>query len=698
MKKIGILYGQESTFPFALIDKINAMNVPGIKAEAVQLDKVQQGATSDYAVIIDRISQDVPFYRAFLKTAAITGTAVINNPFWWSADEKFFNNSIAISVGVPVPKTYLLPSNQMPTDTNANSFRNLKYPMDWNGIVEDIGFPAYMKPHSGGGWKSVYRVESLDDLFAKHNETEQLVMMLQEEIVFEEYFRCYCIGGKYVRIMQYEPRNPQHLRYSVNTPPSSPQLLDTIRDYVLRLNQALGYDFNTVEFAVRNGVPYAIDFCNPAPDADKASVGQENFDWVVETSARYAIERALAHKPGQDNLTWGNFVRTGASGEAATKNTPVKSNATPTAPAKRGRKAAPKATASTDATAPKRRGRPAKAKVEGEVKEAKRRGRPAKAKVEGEVKEAKRRGRPAKAKVEGEVKEAKRRGRPAKAKVEGEVKTAQRRGRPAKAKVEGEVKTAQRRGRPAKAKVEGEVKEAKRRGRPAKAKVEGEVKTAERRGRPAKAKVEGEVKTAQRAGRPAKAKVEGEVKTIKARGPKPKAEVAGEVKTAQRRGRPAKAKVEGEVKTAQRRGRPAKAKVEGEVKTIKARGPKPKAEAAGEVTEVKRRGRPAGITAATDATAAMAARPDRPAKTVAKKTPKKKVKAAPKAKIVAEKKPRKAKAALTSGTPEKVKKGRKAKTVKVAKPKREKIEKPFGPLMGIDAVLAAEKMIKDNNK
>ena len=588
MKKIGILYGQESTFPFALIDKINAMNVPGIKAEAVQLDKVQQGATSDYAVIIDRISQDVPFYRAFLKTAAITGTAVINNPFWWSADEKFFNNSIAISVGVPVPKTYLLPSNQMPTDTNANSFRNLKYPMDWNGIVEDIGFPAYMKPHSGGGWKSVYRVESLDDLFAKHNETEQLVMMLQEEIVFEEYFRCYCIGGKYVRIMQYEPRNPQHLRYSVNTPPSSPQLLDTIRDYVLRLNQALGYDFNTVEFAVRNGVPYAIDFCNPAPDADKASVGQENFDWVVETSARYAIERALAHKPGQDNLTWGNFVRTGASGEAATKNTPVKSNATPTAPAKRGRKAAPKATASTDATAPKRRGRPAKAKVEGEVKEA------------------------------------------------------------------------------------------KRRGRPAKAKVEGEVKTAQRRGRPAKAKVEGEVKTAQRAGRPAKAKVEGEVKTIKARGPKPKAEVAGEVKTAQRR------------------GRPAKAKVEGEVKTIEARGPK--AEAAGEVTEVKRRGRPAGITAATDATAAMAARPDRPAKTVAKKTPKKKVKAAPKAKIVAEKKPRKAKAALTSGTPEKVKKGRKAKTVKVAKPKREKIEKPFGPLMGIDAVLAAEKMIKDNNK
>jgi len=673
MKKIGILYGQENTFPFALIDKINSMNVPGIKAEAVQLDKVQQGMASGYAVIIDRISQDVPFYRAFLKTAAISGTAVINNPFWWSADEKFFNNSIAISVGVPVPKTYLLPSNQMPTDTNANSFRNLKYPMDWNGIVEDIGFPAYMKPHSGGGWKSVYRVESLDDLFAKHNETEQLVMMLQEEIVFEEYFRCYCIGGKYVRIMQYEPRNPHHLRYAVDTPPSSQKLLDTIHDYVLRLNDALGYDFNTVEFAVRDGIPYAIDFCNPAPDADVASVGQENFDWVVETSARYAIERALAHKPGQDNLTWGDFVRKGASGQA-TKTT--KAGITTAAPAKRGRKAAPKATTSADSTTPKRRGRPAKAKVEGEVTETKRRGRPAKAKVEGEVKEAKRRGRPAKAKVEGAVKEVKRRGRPAKAKVEGEVKEAKRRGRPAKAKVEGAVKEVKRRGRPAKAKVEGEVKEAKRRGRPAKAKVEGAVKEVKRRGRPAKVKVEGAVKEVKRRGRPAKAKVEGAVKEVK------------------RRGRPAKAKVEGDVAVAKRRGRPAKAKVEGETKVTKGRGRPAKAKVEGEVKETKRRGRPARLTTATDATAAVAARPAKVAKS-AKKVTKKKTKVA-KVKVVAEKKPRKAKAALTAGSPEKPKRGRKPKGEKVVKPKRERMEKPFGNLMGIDAVLAAEKITKED--
>ena len=273
---------------------------------------VEQGVSDEYAVIIDRISQDVPFYRAYLKNAAITGTAVINNPFWWSADEKFFNNALAVKIGVPVPKTVILPSHERPTDTSDSSFSNLKFPLSWEKIFEHIGFPAYMKPHSGGGWKSVYKLNNMDDFFKSYSETGQLVMMLQEEIIFEDYFRCYCLGGKYVRIMQYEPRNPHHLRYQSKNGPASAKLLKQVNDYVLHLCHALGYDFNTVEMAVRNGVPYAIDFCNPAPDADLKSVGQENFDWVVEYAAKMAIERAQAQEFGKDNLTWGTFIKNAA--------------------------------------------------------------------------------------------------------------------------------------------------------------------------------------------------------------------------------------------------------------------------------------------------------------------------------------------------------------------------------------------------
>ena len=314
MKKIGILFGQENTFPKAFVDEVNSRGEKDIVAEFVKINKLSQASESGYAVIIDRISQDVPFFKAYLKNAALMGTAVINNPFWWSADEKFFNNCLAVRLGVPVPKTYLIPSNERPDDTNENSFRNLVMPLDWEMMFKEIGFPAYMKPHSGGGWKSVYKVNDASDFFAKHKETKQLVMMLQEEIIFDEYFRCYCIGGKYVRIMKYEPRNPHHLRYVVDGPPTSPAMLKIVEEYTLKLCTALGYDFNTVEFAVRDGIPYAIDFCNPAPDADIHSVGQANFDWVVKTAADFAIEKAHSQKEGVDNLTWGTFVKNSASG------------------------------------------------------------------------------------------------------------------------------------------------------------------------------------------------------------------------------------------------------------------------------------------------------------------------------------------------------------------------------------------------
>ncbi|HQD08800.1 MAG TPA: hypothetical protein PLQ65_03990 [Flavihumibacter sp.] len=314
MKKIGILFGQERSFPTAFIERVNSKQIEGVIAEPVSIDKVVQGESSGYDVIIDRISQDVPFYRAFLKNAALCGTAVINNPFWWSADEKFFNNCLATKIGVPVPKTVILPSRQHPADTNENSFSNLAFPLDWEGIFKYVGFPAYMKPFAGGGWKNVYKLENKEDFFNKHSETGELVMLLQEEIIFEEYYRCYCIGGKYVRIMPYEPRNPHHLRYQAGFSPSA-EKLKLMEDIVLRINHYLGYDFNTVELALRDGVPYAIDFCNPAPDADVKSVGEENFAWVVETAAQYAIEKALNHQPNRDNLTWGEYIKRSAGKE-----------------------------------------------------------------------------------------------------------------------------------------------------------------------------------------------------------------------------------------------------------------------------------------------------------------------------------------------------------------------------------------------
>ena len=91
MKKIGVIFGMEATFPPALVEKINSTSERGIKAELALIGEVRMAEPSPYDVIVDRISHDIPFYRGYLKNAALSGAIVINNPFWWSADDKFFN-------------------------------------------------------------------------------------------------------------------------------------------------------------------------------------------------------------------------------------------------------------------------------------------------------------------------------------------------------------------------------------------------------------------------------------------------------------------------------------------------------------------------------------------------------------------------------------------------------------------------------
>ncbi len=308
MKKIGILFGQENTFPQALIDRINLKNDSEIIAEAVFIDKVIQAEPTGYDVIVDLISHVVPFYRSYVKHAVLTGTAIINNPFWWSADEKFFGNALAQQLNIPVPRSVLLPSNQPPHNTNANTFRNLMYPMDWQGIFEYVGFPARLKPYAGDSSNNIHRVNSEEEFFNIHGTTGQQVMMLQEEIDFQEYYRCFCVGAREVHIMRFNPRSPFHLRYAGENSGTPRKLVSKMKEYSIRLSEALGYDINAIEFAVRDGVPYAVDFLDPAPDTDIYSIGDANFDWIVEAVANLAIRKAKNQEGEQGELTWGTFM------------------------------------------------------------------------------------------------------------------------------------------------------------------------------------------------------------------------------------------------------------------------------------------------------------------------------------------------------------------------------------------------------
>lgn len=303
-KRIGILFGMERSFPPALVEAVKALGGGKVVAEFVELGPFRQDVPCPYDLVLDRISHEVPFYRTWLKCAAANGTQVVNNPFWWSADDKFLNNVIALEAGVAVPKTVLLPHKQHPPNTSADSFSNLVYPVDWDAVFEYLGFPIFMKPADGGGWKDVYKVDNAESFFRAYDQTRDLSMMAQEAIEFTEYYRCYGIGRRDVRIMRYDPRAPFERRYVRDAGPLDPAMEKRITRDVLALCRALGYDMNTVEFAVRDGVPYAIDFMNPAPDCDAFSVGEENFRWVVETVAKYLVDRVTDPRPVELTGDW----------------------------------------------------------------------------------------------------------------------------------------------------------------------------------------------------------------------------------------------------------------------------------------------------------------------------------------------------------------------------------------------------------
>ena len=313
-KVIGLLVGRENTFPGPFIEVVNQKGAAdGITAELAVLGGTPEEFQPYHAVLVDRISHEVPYYRAHLKSAALLGTSVINDPFWWEADEKFFECTLARKLGVAVPKTVVLPNKQyIPDIDHGVSLRNLQFPLDWEHIASYTGLPAVLKPNTGGGWKDVFIVHTIEQLITAYDQTGLKTMILQEFIDWDDYVRCICIGREHVLPIRYNPRAPFEERYQVSRPVEGELRAQSIHD-ARTLVDALGYDMDTVEFAVKGGVLYAIDFLNPAPDFDNFSIKEDNFRWVLDKMSDLvlAYARGEATPPWRNELRWWSHLKQG---------------------------------------------------------------------------------------------------------------------------------------------------------------------------------------------------------------------------------------------------------------------------------------------------------------------------------------------------------------------------------------------------
>lgn len=328
MKRVGILAGREVTFPESIIRSINENSKGDVIAEMITVGGIRLDEPKRYDVIIDRISHEVPYYRAMLKRMVLEGTYVINNPFWWSADDKFFNYSLAAKLGVAIPKTVLLPQHSYIEAISSESLRNLEFPIDWAGIVEYIGFPAFLKPFDGGGWKNVSKINSLEQLWYEYNQTGTLCMTLQEGIEYDQFVRCYGVGKEKVLIMPYDPSKPylSGEQYVDVDEYLSPELHARVEKDVITINTALGYDLNTVEFAIKDGIPYAIDFMNPAPDAELASVGARNHNWIVDSMTELVFKK-IAEGERTPEYSWTGMLNISGTKATVSKPSPASTSA-----------------------------------------------------------------------------------------------------------------------------------------------------------------------------------------------------------------------------------------------------------------------------------------------------------------------------------------------------------------------------------
>ncbi len=300
--RIGVLRGRENSFPEAFIAKVNSMS-KGVHAEFIQLGGTKLNEPVPYRVVLDRMSHEVPYYAVYLKMAALQGTYCINNTFWRSADDKFFGYAAAEKLGIAEPKTVVLPNLEYQDDVTSESLRNL-WPTDFSMYLDFVGAPCIMKPAFGGGWKDVTKVHNLEELKNAYAVSTHKTMMLQEFISWDTYIRIPTIGRRHARAIRYDPAPMGRGGYNHDYDSLPRAERDMAEELSLRFNQALGYDMNAIELAVKDGRYYGIDLTNYTPDMDYKSFKDAHFPWAVEKMAEFAVEKALSGEPTPSVPDW----------------------------------------------------------------------------------------------------------------------------------------------------------------------------------------------------------------------------------------------------------------------------------------------------------------------------------------------------------------------------------------------------------
>jgi len=247
-----------------------------IKGENIFIHEIDITYETKYKVILDRRSHILKHAMGILMFYAYSGVYIINNPlsFYYFKSNKDCAFGMMHRLGINIPKTCILP----PYITPLLSPDEFKYHLEinWEKIVSYVGFPCYIKPAAGRGAINVNKALNLQELRDFYSQSGEEIMVVQQAIQspYEWQLRCLCIGRKIIP-MKYIFRTEDRSEYIFAEDFLSPDTGQMVMNICKVINRAFGYEMNTIEFIIdEEGIPWAIDFNNPVPDARPRTLGE----------------------------------------------------------------------------------------------------------------------------------------------------------------------------------------------------------------------------------------------------------------------------------------------------------------------------------------------------------------------------------------------------------------------------------------
>lgn len=304
-KLIGFLLSYEEDWPRtfeALARRLGTLSYRGarvtLQTERIRIHPFDLGDPVRHQLVIDRLAWWHQHPREWLKKAALMNDLyLLNNPFTFQSMEKHSAYCAMLRLGLNVPETYLIPPKVGP-DNPRYGPTSQKYHdfFDLPAIARKLGYPLYMKPFDGGGWRGVSRIENEHDLMRSYDASGSTMMHLQKGLDdYEVFVRSLGIGPQVISL-KYDPGQPMHARYEVAHDFLSPAKGLEARRVTKVINAFFRWDFNSCEAILKDGVLWPMDFANATPDIAVTSL-HYYFPWTMKALYAWSAFCAVTERP-----------------------------------------------------------------------------------------------------------------------------------------------------------------------------------------------------------------------------------------------------------------------------------------------------------------------------------------------------------------------------------------------------------------